>query len=95
MDCSLDATALADRLARWRALDTSVVSRRPTPAGFEVDYRFEPEVVAELTALLDAERECCPAGAFTAVIRLEVASGAWAADDVAAAVDPGLGAAGH
>jgi hypothetical protein len=95
MDCSLDPDALTDRLARWRALDRAIVSRRPTPTGFEVDYRLEPEVVDELTALLEAERTCCPAGAFTATVRLRVVSGTGAADDLAAALDPGLGAPGH
>ena len=95
MDCSLDPQALADRLAAWRALDGSIVSRRRTPSGFEVDYRLEPAVAGAVAALVEAEQACCPAGAFSVIVRVRVDSGAGAADDLAAAVDPGLGSAGH
>jgi hypothetical protein len=50
----------AERAARWRALlDESLLRRRPTTRGQQLELRREPAVAAELDALVAAERECC------------------------------------
>ncbi len=60
--CSLDAAALAERRADWRALDTWLLDD-PGPATRQ--YARRPEVVAALRRLVAAEAECCPFLHFT------------------------------
>ncbi len=72
--CSLDAEALAARLAAWADLDRAALSRRSTPAGVEVLYRLEPGVAERLLELIAAEGDCCPGLTFEAHVSLSVHS---------------------
>jgi hypothetical protein len=48
-------------VARWRALlDRALLRRTETPDDVRLLLRGDPDVVSELSALVDAERQCCP-----------------------------------
>jgi hypothetical protein len=57
--CSLSAADLAERQHLWRELlDTSQRAREPIPGGLRLTVR--PGAGAQLHALIDLERDCCP-----------------------------------
>jgi hypothetical protein len=59
--CSLTAPAAAERAQRWRTLlDGDLLDARPIAGGRRLAFRAGPDVAAELSALVAAERECCP-----------------------------------
>ena len=57
--CSLDEMALAERLAQWRELAAEAVPVEITPGRSVSDHRNSPDVRQRLSALIDAERDCC------------------------------------
>ena len=70
--CSLDADALAARMAAWNDLDRAALSRRRTPEGTEVRYPLEPGLAERLLELIAAEADCCPGLRFEATVTLVV-----------------------
>ena len=59
-------------MAAWRDLDRFALSRRQTPAGTELRYPLDRDLVARLLELIDAEGSCCPGLAFDATVTLVV-----------------------
>ena len=59
--CTLEAREGAERLVRWKALlERSVLELRREPDQIVVCVAQAPGIVAELGALVAAERACCP-----------------------------------
>jgi hypothetical protein len=59
--CSLTDEDLAARRREWRALDQRALVRAESrPDGRLVVYRGGEETARILTALIEAERRCCP-----------------------------------
>ena len=58
--CSLEATELGERAARWaRLMARASLGGSPTAEGVRFELRAEPGVPEEVDALLRLERECC------------------------------------
>jgi hypothetical protein len=59
--CSLDATQLAERKERWRALgEHALISTERTDEVVRQRYRGGAAIEAELLDLVALEAECCP-----------------------------------
>ena len=59
--CTLSSDDLASRLDRWRSLGArSLLSSAHDGETVTVAFRHSDDVLAELTVLAAAERECCP-----------------------------------
>ena len=72
--CSLDADALAARMAAWGDLDHAAVARRVTESGAEVRYRLEPGLADRLLDLIQAESTCCPGLVFEATVTVAISA---------------------
>ena len=58
--CSLDASELHRRAARWEKLLTgTAIARDRIPNGISFTVPDDPEVTNELNELIRLERECC------------------------------------
>ena len=57
--CSLDAGAMQDRLADWRALLDLALAREPVDGGIRLRFAADPGVAAALGRLATAEQACC------------------------------------
>ena len=55
--CSLEAEALGDRIAEWRALP--LIAAEPAPDGVRARVRRAGDAEARLAQLVAAERDCC------------------------------------
>ena len=72
--CSLDADALAARMAAWADLDHAIVARSATEGGAEVRYRLEPGLADRLLDLIRAECVCCPSLVFEATVTVAISA---------------------
>ena len=57
--CTLDATAVPERLAAWRAVIALATDRRPTDAGLRLTFPAADGLAGRLAELARAEQSCC------------------------------------
>jgi MerR family transcriptional regulator, copper efflux regulator len=65
--CSLDASAMPERLADWQSVLEHVGRREPLPLGVRLTFD-PPAPVDDLARLAAAEQACCPFFAFAITI---------------------------
>lgn len=75
--CGLAPLELGERIVAWRMLATRATNRTVEQGRIVATYPHDPELVARLTELIAAERDCCSFLRFTVhnerdVIRLEL-----------------------
>ena len=58
--CSLDAAAMTNRMAEWRAVTERAVAIDPTPHGVRVRFPTDAELTAAVARLVALEVSCCP-----------------------------------
>jgi hypothetical protein len=63
--CSLDGSAMVDRLEDWHRLLDMAISTEAIPDGLRVGFPPDPDLAADLTRLAAAEQDCCTFFDFT------------------------------
>jgi hypothetical protein len=67
--CTLDAGALGERLAAWRALLAQVRRREPLEGGVRLRFPAGAALAGEAERLAAAEQACCSFFAFELAVR--------------------------
>jgi hypothetical protein len=60
IECSLDAAAMADRGAAWRAITGRAHAIEQTPTGVSARFATDATLAAEIASLVTEEASCCP-----------------------------------
>ncbi|UUV28679.1 MerR family transcriptional regulator [Amycolatopsis roodepoortensis] len=63
--CTLDGSALGERIAQWQRITARATDRRDTADGVTLSFPATPELAAEVAALAAAEQDCCAFFDFT------------------------------